>query len=106
MNSVLWYIHRLSKMSPCEMLYRVQHKLRERHDAHAFAGRPLTSPLVPSGLQLSLNPIFILSQHIEPDQLAHWCDSTDVHFYKKADLWLENKVDVFGSHKNFGHRID
>lgn len=103
MKDFSWYLNRLSKMSPPEVLYRLEHKLREKRDERFYAKQPLS---IPSGVKLSLSPLFTLTQHINLEQFPHWHNAVGPGFLDKADQYLENIVDVFGLSHDFGNKID
>ncbi len=103
MNKILWFVSRLSKMSGPEILYRLQHKFRAKHDEHTFAHQPLA---IPSDGQLSLSSLFSLSQYAELEQFPFWHSSVAPNLLEKADQYLDNTFDVFGLTHNFGEKVD
>lgn len=89
-------------MSPAEVAYRLQHKLREKHDEFTFAQKPLAIPPT----DISLDALLDLSRHVNFAAYPHWQNEGLPCLLKQADQCLENTIDVFGLMHSFGKQVD
>lgn len=99
MKSLCWYINRLSKMSPPEVLYRLRHKLAEKRDR--AAGTALAADCSAWAGQAISPRVFALQQG---GGLLEGAAAAAV--VAMAEEALANRVAVFGIPHDFGDRTD
>jgi len=93
----VWYINRLSKMSPPEVLYRVKQVLRQQWDKRIYRlnFRPKENK------ELNLKPIFKLSHEISNK------NNTELKkIVSQAEDVLNNRFKIFGIKVDYGDKID
>lgn len=99
MKNFSWYISRLSKMPPPEVLSRLRHKLAEKQDR--AAGPALAAGCSAWAGQAVSPRVFALQQGGWPLEGA-----AAAAVVAMAEEAVANRVDVFGIAHDFGDRID
>ena len=103
MRSLTWYIHRLSKMSIPEIVYRVRHKIRELSDKRRYRSKQETFP---STAEINLSKIFSLTHHITPQRLQVLVDEDHFPLLTLAESYSHNLCTIFGFDYDFGDQIE
>ncbi len=99
-----WYINRLSKMPPPEILYRMAYKFAERRDKARYLKEP---PSAPKAVMSLISPkLFELCavSRAELNAVARGRLGADIA--ARADAILANRLNVFGINYDFGEKID
>jgi len=103
MKNLSWYINRLSKMSPPEILYRVGHKLAEKLDKARFQEALPSCPYsARPAISAKLFDLHVASR----EELSKARERLGVDLVAMADAVLANRMDVFGISHDFGENID
>ncbi len=103
LKSLAWYISRLSKMSPREILHRVEHKIAEKLDKVRLQKVP---PPCPYSVGPALSPNLFKLHVASRAELATIRDRHGMNLPAMADAILANRVNVFGIAHDFLEKID
>jgi len=102
MKNILWFINRLSKMTPAEVVYRFKHKLLGKYDKIIYKNRRLIAPHV----DVPLAPLFALSSSAELSGCSLWDELWSDDIIELAGQYLDNSIDIFGVRYEFGQKIE
>ncbi len=104
MNSLAWYLNRLSKMPPQEIPYRINQEIKKRADR--IKHKDFTYDFFNDPFALDLNNVFKLSMGIDPLVLRKEFPSEIAIIKKQADAVIENRLCIFDIEKSYGQNFN
>lgn len=104
MNSLGWYVHRLSKMPPVEVPHRILHKWRYFVDKRRFVpGGALNNFHDATPLSANIYDLYKLGDYLREKEAG---EETYSKVLQRAELFLSNRFEYFGLTYEYGERID
>ena len=96
---IKWYLQRLSKMPPGEILYRFTEKLHQRTDKRKnfYCPRSFVQPS---------KKLWTLSEQATAELISEYFPDLSQRILENAARYLQNQFDVFGLEANFEGKID